>query len=144
MEVGSSDLKKSKLRCSVLFVDSCSSIDHFYCALRLRRKELQKERRNREKACVFYLTETVQYSIAESPYYFVKMVLEGKDPTKKKDAKLICKKLNSVNPRLYRTERIRHASGNVTFSIEKGLLRWEKKYLRRQRGSCKAAYWRGK
>jgi len=144
VEAGPSDLKKSKLQCSVLFVKSCSSIKHFFCALRLRRKELQKERRDREKPCVFYLTKIRSWSASFSPLLFVKMVLAGKNPTRKKDAKLICKKLNSVNSRIYRDTKIRHASGIVRFSTGKGLMKWEKKYLANQRGSCKGTHWRDK
>lgn len=145
VEAGSAaDLKKSKLQCSVLYMKSCKSIKHFYCALHLRRKELQKEQRNRKKPCVFYLTSEPSHWVAYSPLLFVEMVLAGKNPTRTKDAKLICKKLNSVNSPTYRRWKIENASGIVRFSTGKGLMDWEKRYLANQRGSCKEAHWRDK
>ncbi|MFX1369645.1 MAG: hypothetical protein ACFFAY_13700, partial [Promethearchaeota archaeon] len=65
---GRSDLLNSKLECSVLFLKSCKSIEHFYCALRHKRKEVQK-------SCVFYLTKEASAGIAQSPKLLIEMVL---------------------------------------------------------------------
>jgi hypothetical protein len=83
--VGDADLKKTKLACGVLFMNSCSSKKHFYPALK-RHKKAQKS------DCVFFVTADVCSANTTEP--FLKAVLAGKDPVK--DAKSILKRMNAL------------------------------------------------
>lgn len=83
--VGDADLKKTKLACSVLFMNSCSSKSHYYAAL-ARHKKATKS------ACAFYMTAEVCSGNSTEP--FMKAILKGKDPIK--DAPAILKLLSGV------------------------------------------------
>jgi len=39
VEAGAADLRKSKLSCQVLFMNSCSSREHYFCSLAARKRE---------------------------------------------------------------------------------------------------------
>lgn len=83
--VGDTDLAKTKLTCSVLFVNSCSSKRHFYAALARHKKKMKSK-------CVFFLTAEVCSANTTQP--FLEAVLAGKDPGK--DTVSLLKRMNSV------------------------------------------------
>lgn len=75
VEVGSADLNKSKLRCKVLFMASCSSKVHFY-------KSLSRQRKVTKSNCIFYLTHYT--SEASHARNFIRTIFEqGVNPTNK-------------------------------------------------------------
>ena len=76
VEVGSADLDKTKLACSVLYMNSCSSLKHYYWALKRHKNKVNS-------SCVFYLTRTAYGGQTTLP--FLKLVLGGGDPIKEKD-----------------------------------------------------------
>lgn len=110
VQVGAADLRKSKLKCSVLFLNSCSSLDHYYCPLRQRKKETKSK-------CVFYLTRRTAYmSLSRATNIFVDLVLkEGVDPTRRRGRKRLVKEMNKVNPGILKKHKIKNASGLIDF-----------------------------
>lgn len=85
VKVGDADLKKTKLACSVLFLNSCSSKKHYL-------KPLQRHKKARKSSCVFFVTAAVCSANTTEP--FLKAVLAGKDPVR--DAKSILKRMNGL------------------------------------------------
>lgn len=86
VKVGSGDLDKATLACSVFFVASCSSKVHFHAALVRRRKAAKS-------GCRFLLT--AQVCSAEHAKAFLKQVLlKKRDPTAAGDLKRIVKAIN--------------------------------------------------
>jgi hypothetical protein len=86
VEVGSADLSTVGLKCSVLFMNSCSSKPHFYKALRQRKKETKSK-------CVFYMTNAA--CSAATTVIFIKQILKGRNPTSRRAAKKILKEMNA-------------------------------------------------
>ena len=86
VEVGTADLDATKLACSVLYMNSCSSLKYYYWPL-LRHKN------NVKSSCVFYLTRTAFSGQTTLP--FLKLLLGGADPIKEKD--LILQDLSGVD-----------------------------------------------
>ncbi|NHZ91102.1 hypothetical protein F2P45_19065 [Massilia sp. CCM 8733] len=84
--VGDADLRKSKLACEVLFMNSCSSKRHFLAALR-RQKAAAKSH------CVFYVTAEV--CSANTTLTFLKAVLAGTKVAT--SAKAILIKMNGMS-----------------------------------------------
>ncbi len=78
--VGDADLAKTKLACSVLFVNSCSSKRHFHGALRRHKKNVKSK-------CMFFLTAEVCSAATTLP--FLKAVLAGKDVTARRGANIL-------------------------------------------------------
>lgn len=66
--VGDADLRKSRLACDVLFMNSCSSKRHFLAALRRHKAAVKSQ-------CVFYVT--AQVCSANTTLTFLKAVLAG-------------------------------------------------------------------
>lgn len=95
VKVGSIDLDKSALKCTVLFMASCSSHVHFF-------KPLAKRRTAAKSACKFYMTGEV--CSATHGKNFIEQVFKGHDPISKKGSKTILKALNGADD-----------SGNVGF-----------------------------
>ncbi len=85
--VGSADLDKSKLACRVLFMNSCSSMEHFYAALKRQKTKVGSN-------CVFYVTS--QVCSAGTSLIFLKKVLGGLNPYYKKDSVSILKAMNGL------------------------------------------------
>ncbi|WP_294258963.1 hypothetical protein [uncultured Sphingomonas sp.] len=85
VKVGDADLKKQKLACAVLFMNSCSSKRHFLGALR-RRKAAAKSK------CMFYVTG--DSCSANTTLLFLKAVLAGTDVSKQ--SKAILKVMNGL------------------------------------------------
>lgn len=83
---GSADLRAVKLRCKVLYMNSCSSRRHFYEALKRRKKETRS-------SCVFYLTRRTAYNVPTARI-FLKQVLNGVDPATMRGSQIILKALN--------------------------------------------------
>lgn len=110
IEGGSADLRKSGLRCKVLYMNSCSSVDHYFCSLFIRKRETKSK-------CVFYLTRRTAFmGWARTTNIFVDLLLQkGVDPTNVKAAKQIVRALNAVNPGIYKQRKIPDASGLVDF-----------------------------
>jgi len=84
VQVGRDDLKKSRLECSVLFMNSCKSKWHFYYALR-------REKRSNKSKCVFYMTRRLRWSYAWTTNIFIKTLLDGHDPKGKRGYKKFLK-----------------------------------------------------
>jgi len=84
--VGDADLKKSKLACAVLFMNSCSSKRHFLAPL-------QRQKAAAKSKCMFYVT--ADSCSANTTLPFLKAVLAGKDVTKR--AKAILKTMNGMS-----------------------------------------------
>ncbi len=83
--VGDADLKKTKLACGVLFMNSCSSKKHFHPALKRHKKSVKSK-------CMFFVTAEVCSANTTAP--FLRAVLAGKDPVK--NAKSILKRMNAL------------------------------------------------
>jgi hypothetical protein len=86
VEVGSADLDKSKLACSVFFVASCSSKVHFHRAL-VRRRKAAKSR------CTFLLTALV-CATSHAATFLQQVLVKKRSPVNKAELKLIVKALN--------------------------------------------------
>jgi len=86
--VGSADLDASTLRCSVLFMASCSSHFHYF-------QPLDRRRRLVKSNCRFYLTAK-PYSALHSPI-FIAQVFKGHDPSTRHGSKVILAALNGVH-----------------------------------------------
>lgn len=105
VKVGAADLAKVRLRCKVLVLNSCSSKPRFYAPLLRHKKKVKSD-------CVFYLTRRTAYlALTEQTNIFVRMVLAGAEPTQKKDAARLVKAVNAVNPGIFRSSGIKHATG---------------------------------
>jgi hypothetical protein len=87
VQVGSTDLDKSSLKCKVLFMASCSSHVHFFKPLKKRRKAVKS-------ACKFYMTGMI--CSAFHGRNFIEQIFKGHDPTTNKGSKAILKALNGV------------------------------------------------
>jgi hypothetical protein len=88
VKVGSKDLDKATLACSLLFMASCSSKVHFYEPLKRRRKAAKS-------ACTFLLTAEV--CSADHGLTFLRQVLlKRRDPTAAKDLERIRRALNHL------------------------------------------------
>jgi hypothetical protein len=85
VKVGRADLDASSLKCSILFMASCSSHVHFYEALKARRTAASS-------TCKFFLTAEVCSSAHART--FIKSVFAGNDPMTTRGAKKILKALN--------------------------------------------------
>jgi len=110
VEGGSGDLRKSGLRCKVLYMNSCSSVDHYFCSLSTRKRETKSK-------CVFYLTRRTAFmGYARTTNIFIDLLLQkGLDPTNARGAKQLVRALNAVNPGIYKEHKIPDASGLVNF-----------------------------
>jgi hypothetical protein len=86
VKVGSADLDKTKLACSVFFMASCSSKVHFYAAL-VRHRKAQKA------ACKFLLTGQVCQT-SHATTFLKQVLLKKRDPTSKKGIEQIKDALN--------------------------------------------------
>lgn len=84
--VGDADLKKTKLACAVLFMNSCSSKRHYLAAL-------QRQKAAVKSNCVFYLTG--DSCSANTTLPFLKAVLGGTDVSKRAGA--ILKAMNGMS-----------------------------------------------
>jgi hypothetical protein len=108
---GNDDLRRSNLRCSALFLDSCSSLPRYYCALLNRKLDAKS-------ACVFYLTEQTAYAtVSQAVNNFAFLVLEmGYEPTHRLDGRIIQDYINMQDV-LTRTHfpKIERASGIVRY-----------------------------
>jgi hypothetical protein len=110
VEGGSADLRKSSLKCQVLFMNSCSSAEHYFCSLSARKRETKSK-------CVFYLTQRLAFmGLARTTNIFIDLILQkGVDPTNRKGAKQLVKTMNAVNPRVLKEHKIPDASGLIDF-----------------------------
>ena len=85
VNVGAKDLAKAKLKCKVLFMNSCSSKVHFYRALK-RRKRAAKSR------CVFYMTHEV--CPGDTTTIFLRLLMDGHDPLTRRGKRKFVKEMN--------------------------------------------------
>jgi hypothetical protein len=85
--VGAGDLRSSKLKCKVLFMNSCSSREHFLAALRQRKKSANSK-------CVFYMTREV--CSASTTVIFVRRILEGYDPVSEQGSRKLLRDMNGL------------------------------------------------
>jgi len=83
--VGSKDLDAVSLKCSILFMNSCSSLRHYLEALR-RRKAKVKSR------CMFYLT--AESCSSSTSVIFLRAILEGFDVASKKGRDTVLDRMN--------------------------------------------------
>lgn len=74
VKVGSNDLKSVSLKCSVLFMYSCSSRGHYLGPLRRRKKQTKSK-------CVFYLSTLPVYDTL-APKMFLDLLFKGVNPKK--------------------------------------------------------------
>jgi len=86
VKVGSRDLDKATLACSLLFMASCSSKVHFYQAMKRRRTAAKS-------ACTFLLTAEV-CSAFHGLTFLQQVLLKKRDPTVAKDLERIRRALN--------------------------------------------------
>lgn len=84
--VGSADLDKAKLACSVFFMASCSSKVHF-------RNALVRRRRAAKSSCRFLLTAEL-CATTHATTFLTQVLLKKRNPTSRADMKLIVKALN--------------------------------------------------
>jgi hypothetical protein len=86
VKVGSTDLDKAKLACTIFFMASCSSKVHFYKALTRRRKATKS-------ACKFLLTGQV-CATSHATTFLKQVLLKKRDPTSRGGIKKIKDALN--------------------------------------------------
>jgi hypothetical protein len=86
VKVGSKDLDKATLACSLLFMASCSSKVHFYQPLKRRRKAAKS-------ACKFLLTAEV-CRVDHGANFLRQVLLKRRDPMAAKDLERIRRALN--------------------------------------------------
>jgi hypothetical protein len=86
VQVGSADLDKATLACSVFFMASCSSKVHFHAALVRRRKAAKS-------ACRFLLTAEV-CSAEHAKIFLTQVLLKKRNPTSRADMARIVNALN--------------------------------------------------
>ena len=92
---GNSDLTPRKLACAVLFMNSCSSAEHY-------RDPLEAQRTAVKSACSFYFTQHV--CSGPQTLTFVKLVLAGVDPVSTTGSARYVKDMNGI-----------HGSGQIIF-----------------------------
>lgn len=85
---GAGDLDSVDLKCSVLFMYSCSSKKHYLKTLRRRKRQTKSK-------CVFYLTKRV-VNPTEAPKKFLELLFKGKNPYTNKGSKQFLKHMNSI------------------------------------------------
>jgi hypothetical protein len=86
VKVGSADLDKAKLSCTLFFMASCSSKVHFHAALARRRKAAKS-------SCTFLLTGQV-CATSHATTFLKQVLLKKLDPTSRSGLKKIVKALN--------------------------------------------------
>lgn len=86
VKVGSKDLDKATLACSLLFMASCSSKVHYYQPLKRRRKAAKS-------ACIFLLTGEV-CSAFHAMTFLQQVLLKKRDPMVDRDLERIVRVLN--------------------------------------------------
>ncbi len=109
VKVGAKDLKKSKLKCRLFFMDTCKAVPHYYCSLRHRKRETKSK-------CIFLLTRKLAYmGLSKAINNFIKLVLEEDvDPFKRSGRKRLITELNAVNAEIFKTHtNIKYASGII-------------------------------
>jgi hypothetical protein len=84
---GNDDLTRRKLACAVLFMNSCSSAEHY-------RVPLEAHRTAVKSTCSFYFTQNV--CSGPQTLTFVKLVLAGVDPTSKAGSTRFTKDMNGI------------------------------------------------
>lgn len=89
VEVGSTDLNRSSLACSLLFMASCSSRVHYFDPLDRRRKAAKS-------ACKFLLTANV-CSAAHALIFLRQVLIKRRDPMTTRGARDLLKALNGVS-----------------------------------------------
>jgi hypothetical protein len=85
---GSVDLDKTSLKCSVLFMSSCSSYPHYFAPLDRRRTAAKSK-------CKFYLTDEI--CKGDGAMRFIDLVFKGNDPLSKKGGVAIARALNAFD-----------------------------------------------
>lgn len=85
VESSSKDLETVGLKCSLLYMNSCSSKLHFSAALKRRKTAVGSK-------CVFYLANEICYG--EPLLVFIRQLLDGVDPVSKSGSKTMLTKLN--------------------------------------------------
>jgi hypothetical protein len=101
---GSADLAATKLPCSVLFLNSCSSAVHYLSSLQRRKKATGSD-------CVFYLTWRTAYmaNSRATNIFMEELLVRGTNPRKRDGRKRLLKLMNGP------TNATRDQAGHIDF-----------------------------
>ena len=104
VSAGSADLAATKLPCSVLFLNSCSSAVHYLTSLQRRKKATGSD-------CVLYLTWRTAYmsSSRATNIFMEELLVKGTNPRKRAGRKRLLKLMNGP------TDASRELAGHIDF-----------------------------